>query len=202
MTTTAIIAELLIAGFQALGWILFLIWLRTGYGLTELKADAMGLDKWATLITILVVATAYGLGIIIDRLADSIFGKIDKKLRKRWFKCVVKLPIARLSVAHKGDNMAKFLDYVRSRMRLSRSTMLNALIAVVIAVAAAPMHKEVRPYLLEIVIIGSIAVVVTAFVWIRISETYYKRLGQAYEIAYPPPPAPPPAPPAPPPALP
>jgi hypothetical protein len=182
MTTTAIFAELLISGFQAAAWILFLVWVRTGYGLTALIESAKGLDKWATFIGVLAVAAAYGLGVLIDRMADSLFGPLDKRLRKRWYKGAAKVPVARLTVAHESESMAKFLDYVRSRMRLARATMFNVLVALLCVLVVSITRTNVRANLLEVTITGIATLGITAYVWIRISETYYKRLAQAYAI--------------------
>lgn len=182
MTTTAIFAELLIGGFQAAAWILFLVWARTGYGLTALIQDAKDLEKWSTFIALLAVAACYGLGILIDRIADSLFGSFDKRLRKRWYRGAVKVPVARLTVAHESESMAKFLDYVRSRMRLARSATFNALVALLSVVAVSFWKPEVRSHLAELATAGVVILGVTAFVWVRISETYYKRLAQAHAI--------------------
>jgi 8-oxo-dGTP pyrophosphatase MutT (NUDIX family) len=93
---------------------------------------------------VLVLATAYALGIIIDRIADSTFRQFNEtrvgRLNNRLFGegsegWVLPGPerAMRTTVMHAGGGMAAFLDYQRSRIRVVRGTAVNALIGAVVA---------------------------------------------------------------------
>ena len=77
MTTTAIFAEILIIGLQASVWLaLFVIWsFRVEVG----RIDLSPLKDWSALITVFVVASAYTLGVAIDRLSDGLDGYLARK---------------------------------------------------------------------------------------------------------------------------
>ena len=69
MSTTAVFAEILVVGFQASAWLTLLV---LGFFGTD-WITLTDLEKWVALITIVVVATAYMLGVIMDRIADDLY---------------------------------------------------------------------------------------------------------------------------------
>src|SRR5215210_5337854 len=82
MTSTAIFAEILVVGFQAaiwLGLIFLLIADSKWRNIDTVLGAATSWKDWATLITVFVIGLAYALGIIVDRLADSISSYFEKK---------------------------------------------------------------------------------------------------------------------------
>jgi hypothetical protein len=82
MTTTAIFAEILITGLQAFVWLIFACLSVTG--LDWLTAETMAdLKDWVGLITVFVLGFAYTLGIVVDRVADSLLNPIDKGFRAK-----------------------------------------------------------------------------------------------------------------------
>ncbi len=101
-------------------------------------------QKWVALITILAVALSYVLGVIADRLADAMMGWVARCHRvvpvaaealepetveqrdRRWAKEHLMLCI----VMKESEDLAKFLDYQRSRMRVARATAVNTVLAV------------------------------------------------------------------------
>ena len=81
MTTTAIFAEILITGLLAFVWLLFACLSVTG--LDWLTAETMVyLKDWVGLISVFVLGFAYTLGIIVDRVADSLLKPIDTRFRE------------------------------------------------------------------------------------------------------------------------
>src|SRR5438067_5806359 len=108
MTTTAIVAEILIVGLQASAWVALLVgWI---YG-TSLIHEGLW-RGWEGLGTILILATAYSLGIVIDRLADSLFRRIA------WLGGGGGHRRQRLQVMRRDDPVSRFLEYQRSRLRI------------------------------------------------------------------------------------
>ena len=89
MATTAIFAEILIIGLEAVVWLALLVASIFGTDIVPIQ----GLKDWQYLIILFVVAIAYVLGILVDRVADTAFlgvlrvrkefTKIRKELTKR-----------------------------------------------------------------------------------------------------------------------
>jgi len=182
MTSTAIFAEILVVGLQAMVWLVLLglfIADLNGLQVRSLVAGLSGLKDWAALITTFVLGFAYTLGIIVDRLADSILSSIEKKLSTQK-KHSVSIPVKRLKVMKTAPEITKFLEYIRSRMRIARSTSLNLLLTTTIAALMA--RRLSGFWILTIVGTGLALVIISAYVSRRISRTYDKRLSQAYDL--------------------
>jgi hypothetical protein len=187
MTTTAIFAEILIIGLEATVWIGLVI-----AALFDLEmANLSSLSNWETLITVLVVSGAYALGIIVDRVADSVFDPFDNMLRtislkgKERAKLYTKM---RLEVIGQDDGRAQFLNYVRSRVRVARATAFNlALITAAALFYIARRQSAIagigpRQAGAIVVSIGLVLLALAVYAWARISKTYYWRLDDAYKI--------------------
>jgi hypothetical protein len=70
VTITALFAEILIVGLETAAWVLLLI--LTIFGKDWVHPSE--LRGWDGLITVLVLASAYVLGILMDRVANRILG--------------------------------------------------------------------------------------------------------------------------------
>jgi hypothetical protein len=68
MVTTAVVAEIVVAGLQAAAWLTLVV--LTVFGVDWIHPSDVA--DWTALITLLVIATAYMLGVIVDRLADNL----------------------------------------------------------------------------------------------------------------------------------
>src|SRR5437667_8840306 len=122
MLTTAVVAEILIVGLEAATWVSLLVLAIFGNNWVHPAA----VKDWSTLVTVLVLAAAYVLGVLVDRFADSTMGC----LVDRWPVPVdtpAGLAHMRLSLLARDDGVAKFVEYQRSRMRIARATVLNLL---------------------------------------------------------------------------
>ena len=184
MKTTAIFAELLIVGLQATVWLIF-----AGLVFFEVSAfDAALFDElksWAALITIFVLSFSYVIGIIIDRVADSLFNHVDRRLRNKYLiKSKQPVAVMRLYIMSKNEGVSDFLDYVRSRLRLARSTVLNVILIIFfVALWYFTSSKfESNSIIVFLFLSGIPLLVLTIFTWFRISKTYYKRLTQAFDL--------------------
>ncbi len=187
MTSTAIFAEILVVGLQATVWLALLCLLiadQNGVHVGAITARLSGLKEWAALITTFVIGFAYTLGIIVDRIADSLWSWINGVLiskaddsNKKPGPSVAK---KRLEVMSKDDGLTKFLEYIRSRMRIARSTSLNLVLATVAAALLARHSGSL--WVLTIIGSGSVLVIISAYVSRRIGKTYDKRLNQAYKL--------------------
>ena len=181
MTSTAIFAEILVVGLQATVWLgLLCLWIAgvNGIPVGSIGARLCGLKEWATLIATFVLGLAYTLGIVVDRLADSIQSSIEKRLSTKR-KPSVSVAVKRLRVMKDAPEITKFLEYIRSRMRIARSTSLNLLMT---TFAAALLARHRGFWILLIIGTGLALVVLSTYVSRRIARTYDKRLSQAYDI--------------------
>jgi len=175
MTTTAVVAEILVAGAEALIWVvliaLSIIQPRNFSWLGRLK-------DWTTPLTPVVVAVAYALGIIVDRVADSLF--------KYLFGGTSDPADLRLQVLARGDKVTDFLEYIRSRIRVARVTTLNLAVIMV----ALPIFLKVNTVATccqiaaAVLALGGLTIA-SVYTTRRIGRTYDTRLAQA--VALPPP---------------
>ena len=163
----------------------------------ELEWERIG--DFAALITVSILALAYTVGVIIDRLADTLVTKLDelrlwleRTARKVWRRlrgkkiknATTKGQVSpsfgemRLYVRFEGDGISNFLDYARSRVRVARSTALNILLATVFGHIALTDSTE----RLSVLGIGIAAFFLSFYAWVRIKTVYEKRLRQAYDL--------------------
>lgn len=190
MVTTAIVAEILVTGLLALVWLVLAFLSITG--LIRIDATMIThLKDWTSLILVLVLGLAYPLGIIVDRAADWLVGPIDRRLRNNHFKYDdANLPKAKVSEARlrmlldaKNERLASFLNYVRSRLRLARSTCLNLILITLAATILLGTQNSIGSIELIAVTAGGLLLfLLSLFAWVRLSRTYYKRLAQGYKL--------------------
>jgi hypothetical protein len=177
VTTTAIFAEILVAGIGAVIWIV-LIALAIA---KPQKADLAGLEhmkEWATLITTIVLALSYGLGTVVDRAADSLFKVLVGKSGSDQ-------ALLRLQVLARGDKVTDFVEYIRSRIRVSRSTTLNlAVTTVVMPVFLKRCLEPSHCQLLVTELVLASLTVLAAFAAVRIGDAYDKRVKEAAAMRF------------------
>jgi len=128
MATTAVFAEMLVAGIEAVVWMML-------FALAIIGREAeigllLPLKDWAPLITASLVAIAYGLGVVIDRVSDSLFKVLLKAEPKKTRTTSEeenedKTIRLRLLVLARGDKVTDFVEYIRSRIRVARATTFN-----------------------------------------------------------------------------
>lgn len=192
MSTTAIFAEILIVGLEASVWLLLLFF-------SFYPPDSAWLERlkdWEYLVTVLVLAAAYALGILVDRVSDSVFtwllDSLKKTRLKEWIpywrdaqkeKKPEKLSIMRLRMMEREDGRIKFLEYQRSRLRIARATVVN-LFCLLLASALFFYRSSIlltKDWLvLEFFVL--VFLVVSVFAAIRIDHAYNKRLVEAYRM--------------------
>ncbi len=138
MSTTAIFVELLVSGIQASIWLALFVLSFTGLGWVTTVLPF--LEKWETLATVLVFSSWYTLGIIVDRFARILFMVYDpaallKKLamtRKQVSKTAA--DPSRVEIAVKAGVAYEYLEYFRSRARIVRGAIFNAIMTSIAAI--------------------------------------------------------------------
>jgi len=187
MGTTAIFAEILIIGLEGLAWIAVFV-------AALLRPDAAFLGSIAAneaLAVLLVVASAYALGVLLDRAADSILIWLDPLVDCR-LPALRPDPIAgvnrmRLRLMAPDLGVAPFLEYQRSRVRVARGTVFNlaafVIAADVFAVARGLVSIE-RSLTIGFFALANVLAVVVLIVayglYRRINQAWLKMLNNAY----------------------
>jgi 8-oxo-dGTP pyrophosphatase MutT (NUDIX family) len=193
MATTAVVAEILIIGLQACAWIALLI--LDVFGSRSL--DLTGLSGWTQLVTILVIAVAYMVGILADRIADTFdrwledtgFGRWFNRVfgeRSYWFEAPAGVSEMRLTVMKENEGMARFLDYQRSRVRITRATALNLLMAIPAGAVFLAVRAHLDGHVVAEFCAGiALATFAAMFASERVHGAYIRRLSEAYLLLRP-----------------
>jgi hypothetical protein len=171
MTTTAVFAEILVGGIGALIWVV-LIALSIARPSTADAAAFFSHKDWAAPALPLLLAVAYALGIIVDRVADSLFRKAVRKAHKE--------SKTRLRVLARGDKVTDFIEYIRSRLRIARVTTLN----LILITLTAPLSLKPAPAFATFVVLAALTLAAAFTMW-RIGETYAARLCEAAKLPVP-----------------
>jgi hypothetical protein len=140
--------------------------------------DLGGVKDFAALVTLLIVALAYVLGILADRAADSLFKLFendDSEARER-------LSWMRMTVIHSSDGMSRFLDYQRSRWRIARATFANLLITGPLAALYLVVRTDEDPWAIGALVCWTVLIPATYFIAVQIRDAWVKRLRDAYKI--------------------
>lgn len=189
MATTAVFTEILVVGLQVEAWIVLAVLSVFG---TE-WVDLAEVKDFAALVTVIVVALAYVLGIVVDRLADTLLDGFEKTKRGKGIKWRMsknrklakptKLSKMRMAVMHESEGMSRFLDYQRSRWRVARGTVVN--LAILGPMAALYLVVQTDDHWLWALLplaCAAVLVPVTYFAGVRIQDAWVGRLVDAYAV--------------------
>jgi hypothetical protein len=161
-----------------------------------------GLEKWAALLTILVLAASYMLGVVVDRIADNIWRaayrfaeRQDWRRRKRKRPATVErllrerptataerlLREMRFAVMHESEGLGTFLDYQRSRLRVARATTINAVLTVPIAANYLATQSDVSVKVaVSLGCIAAVLILASAYSAIAINGAWEESVEDAY----------------------
>lgn len=127
MTTTHLFVELLVIGFGALVWIALLAAALFGWDLSSLQNKTFSVEALFPMLSL-----AYVFGILTDRVADWIFeffwdkGHLHEVYgssetdKKQYFE-------DRRTLIVDGPELWQFVEYGRSRLRICRGWVINAI---------------------------------------------------------------------------
>lgn len=176
MTTTAVFAEILVGGLEALIWVALI---ALSIARQKIDVDTMSkMHDWAAPVVPVVLAVAYTLGIVVDRVADSAF---RQWIPKPWNESKL-----RLRVLARGDKVTDFIEYIRSRLRVARVTALNLILITITApLCLCLCDVGTPPQTLATFVALAVLTGMSFFTMRRIGETYKNRLQEA--AALPPP---------------
>jgi hypothetical protein len=200
MSTTAIFVEILVIGVQAAVWVTILVLNFFGYDWFVISQSS--LEKWTGLLTIFIIAFCYTLGIVVDRVADGFFMIVrplvlvkprNLLMKFRWVKDRFEKSSQdkRMQILIKEDKATECLEYIRSRLRIMRATVLNLVLILIstllfISNRCVALGCNSTPTLINNTLSIGIPIVLISYIaWAMIQTTYDDRLAQtsnAFEI--------------------
>jgi 8-oxo-dGTP pyrophosphatase MutT (NUDIX family) len=191
VSTTAVVAEILIVGLQAEAWLALIV--ITIFGSNWIDVDTAA--QFVPILLVLLLAIAYVLGVIVDRTADTGFKRFSETRLGRWtnhtfgkdsetWVLPAREQTMRTRVMLEGGGMATFIDYQRSRLRVARGTAVNLVAAIVVCAVYVPWHHGWSTTLgVEALLAGLLVVTVPAAE--RIRTAWLGRLQDGYRALTP-----------------
>jgi hypothetical protein len=188
MSTTNLFVELIVIGVGALIWIALLVF--SLFGWAWVPTDKL----FSTVAIIPLLSLIYVLGIVSDRIADTLFENWwNNNLRKERFAEIKSYHAARRQILTGSDRLSDLLEYGRSRLRICRGWALNA---VLIAVALNLFiwirlsRSAVAPLLS---LFGTVTILLFAlaswYTWKKLTVTEYRKVKEQAAFLVGPPPA-------------
>jgi hypothetical protein len=177
------VAELLVGGVLTITWLALAVMTMAGAApvLNFLSTNPLG-------STAIVGVYAYALGVIMDRLWDRLTKPLDRRIRRKIFVEEKDYLEVRGRVLSSKDHR-EFFDYIRSRIRITRSCLCSFPLIGATGVAACYIGAE-NAHATYVVIAAAFALVLCLISWVAYNDvvaTYYKemkKLGQHRPAGY------------------
>lgn len=180
MGTTNLFVELVVIGIGSTIWVLELLIIIFNWKINFIEVS----NKLNTIALIPVLAIVYLLGIITDKVSDSIAAKIwgDKCRRKilndkDYFEAITILEIK----SQKSNNA---IEYSRSRIRILRGWMFQlvfiTIFSTIIIIRNRLVDGFVKVFLFDLFFILTNFLI--WFVWIKTQETTFKKIKDQAEF--------------------
>lgn len=182
MNTTDIFIEHLISGVQVAIWV-FLLFLSV-FGFDWINIEQI--KDLQLIIAVFLLPFVYPLGIIVDNVVDELLQPVHKKIRNKYM-TDKNQSTAKLLTILPNEHIAGQLDYIRRRIRISRSTFVNMIvitISLVIFTAARlsdMLGNDLYKALAFEVVLGGIFVYLSWNSWTDFTNTQYKRVKDIYD---------------------
>ena len=177
MKTTNAVIEIMIVGIQACVWnILILLMFLSEQSIESFKSKIEG---WEIAFTFLMLAGAYTCGVIIDRVADVIFLLLKRCLQwPQFIRTISQLDIADSRIAYlvAANKDSELALYVRTKIRILRSTVLNVLLITLTGALFVGFDKELGYGGVIITIVVGFLVFVPALVSYGILDCNYDNI--------------------------
>lgn len=183
MGTTSLFVDLLIIGIQVAAWLVLLVLSLFGFH----WIDPGQVKGWEATIGILLLSIVYPIGVFVDHLADALLSGWRKRIRDKYIKDKSRT-VMDLLMAAKDDKLSAYYDYLRIRIRISRSSVFNfAIIAVLFPIFVAVRLGGVAgmpiSLLAVVVAVGSAAIAgVALYTWVSLTHGFYEKLVQGLQI--------------------
>lgn len=177
MGTTQLFVELLVIGLGALIWVSLIADIIAG---GQIRFGNLWMDKGL----LPLVAAAYALGVVLDRLVWSMFSPMERSCERECLQPLSE-PRWRLerAVAKADEASAKELNYNRSRLRVCRAWTVNgALITIAFVVWGEMEHKLTHAQSVAAGLGGTVFVVCSFWALRKLMIDYYRNLRGSYEL--------------------
>lgn len=193
METTSLVAETLIIGLQTTLWILLIV----AYTVGVPHIDEHLLKGWEAVIALYVVAVAYTLGIMFDRLAAAVLRSSENKLwhhliaaRRSWIRAsadqaLTEVDEMRLQIRQADDGAAAEADDLRRPLRITRATGVNLLIVATLLIVSKVLgwQQVISPEFTKALTVFSVLLLVIAVAaYFTLEVQYYRRIVIAHRV--------------------
>ncbi|NJN87539.1 MAG: hypothetical protein HC881_16045 [Leptolyngbyaceae cyanobacterium SL_7_1] len=174
MSTTELFVELIIIGMGAAIWLFLLI--ASIFGVAWVDADK--LLSLPALIPLLSVI--YVLGIVIDRVADTLFERVwGRRLLRNYYENQDRFHEDRRILYLQGERLANLLEYGRSRLRICRGWVLNSVL-ILLSLNLFTWTSIAEPLRVQVAIVGSLfclgLIYGTWFSWYKLTLNDFRRV--------------------------
>lgn len=175
MGTTNLFVELVVIGVGAMTWLCLLVFALFGWGWLPVE------KAFSTVALVPLLSLIYLLGIISDRIADSIFEHVwVKRLQKERFANANEYHVARRQILTGSERLSDLLEYGRSRMRICRGWTLNSILIAIALNLFVWIRLPQSPAALSLSLFGTIAALSFAvgawYTWQKLSVTEYRKV--------------------------
>jgi hypothetical protein len=179
MTTTQLFAELLVIGIGAACWLSLLLAAAFGY-----RFDA-GIPKLDASSLVALGAVAYVLGIVVDRMAYALLKPVEKAQSGEIIERAHHPDAQEMEryILVSSDALGKQIQYNRSRLRICRAWVLNALL-VLLAFVIWDVRVGSLPFVLSLALVGIGLAVCVVMAWTvrALLRDHYKNLLGSYDF--------------------
>lgn len=181
MNTTLLFVEIFIAGLQALFWMCLLVF--NLFGVISVPTETLEkLGDWTILLSALLFSFSYSLGILVDRVANTLFSFWDRRIQAHYvLGSTFSLSAIRFQLENEFLN--KQLEYIRSRLRIARSSSLNFLLITVMLILFIYRSGLIAPdlrlaYSWFVGIVGGVCVALFVAAWYSLTKTNYNLVSE------------------------
>jgi hypothetical protein len=189
MSITSAFIEIVVIGVQGLVWVSLLA--ASVFGFDTIKTIQLALNESpGSLTAIMLLSVIYTLGVLIDRIGDGLFVLVKPRevlLRITSFQRWADRAHAdqRLPVFLNEGKASSILEYIRSRVRILRSSFFN--FVMIMLSSALLVHTRLDNMTLTkrfrltifIVLMGAVVLILVFVCWGMLEITYDRRLAQA-----------------------
>jgi hypothetical protein len=181
MSTTSLFIELLLTGVHTFLGLTLLILCFFGFDWINLER----IKDSEAVLAILLLPIVYPIGIFVDYIADDVLRPWEIKIRQQFIQNNTQSAMRLLSEL-KDPSLAYHLGYIRSKIRISRSSTLNFALMTVTGIAftvircgGIPNFPFWRALIFE-VFFGLSLTLLSFFAWRRFNRSFFRWVAQFY----------------------
>jgi hypothetical protein len=174
MSTTTLFVELLVTGFGALIWVVLVVLCFVKGG----ELSPLAKPSW---IALPLIAVAYVLGVVTDRLADKVADWLgEHRFLKECFPDRSAYFRAHSEIFARSQGLAAILQYSRSRLRVCRGWAFNCPLIALASLAYIYAHRDtIENASLAAIVVGialSVATLTLWYSWRKIARSEYMKV--------------------------